>query len=122
MASAFLIFIFNILLIKFSAIETVWDYTYCLNNGTSNSCADLLGNFTNGYTNTSQPKKRCICEVPVSITGYSNHAVTLFYGLKNYFQNHRRYVQSRWDPQFARFWNPSLLNSYIWVRNYYRGF
>ena len=28
-------------------------------------------------------------------------STSLYYGLNNFYQNHRRYVQSRWDPQLA---------------------
>jgi hypothetical protein len=46
--------------------------------------------------NTTQ----CVCNVPVKLDqGFDTHAVELYYALTNYYQNHRRYVKSRWDPQ-----------------------
>ncbi len=80
--------------------EQTWDYTECTLPNSTLTCASLLENRASGYTNTSQPLKRCRCEVSIELTSsFDAHTTYLYYALDNYFQNHRRYVKSRWDPQ-----------------------
>ncbi|CAD5226060.1 unnamed protein product [Bursaphelenchus xylophilus] len=42
-----------------------------------------------------------LCDVPFQIDESLNERVFFYYQLKNYFQNHRRYVKSRSDRQLA---------------------
>ena len=82
--------------------EQTWDYTDCNNINTSSSCADLLNDPSTGYTNTSRLDRRCRCEVIVTLENEFNSQTTfLYYSLTNFYQNHRRYVRSRWDPQLG---------------------
>eukprot|EP01147_Barroeca_monosierra_P004539 gene4539-8563_t len=67
--------------------------------GTGSPCADLLEDFSNGFTNHSEDI-RCKCELQVDLTaGFGNSDVFLYYELDNFYQNHRAYVSSRWDAQ-----------------------
>lgn len=71
--------------------EYTIDYTYCksLSNPTQ-SCADLIGS----YHNTS-----CKCSITFTLEEDFTPNVYMYYGLTNYYQNHRRYVKSRDDFQ-----------------------
>jgi len=40
-----------------------------------------------------------VCNVTIQVTKTMNHPVYLYYRLDNFYQNHRRYVKSRDDPQ-----------------------
>jgi len=62
-------------------------------------CSALLGNFTDGYIDHAKPDHRCQCEKKFAISGFAGEATYLYYGLDGYYQNHRRYVDSRSDPQ-----------------------
>ena len=82
------------------------DYTTCSQMATNapadeagTSCAALLGNYTDGYIDHSKPDVRCQCEKTFQISGFSSKATYLYYALDGYYQNHRRYVDSRSDPQ-----------------------
>ncbi|KAH8388111.1 hypothetical protein KR093_011807 [Drosophila rubida] len=82
----------GVVLLHFSntAKEVVVDYTQCSQVGSSQTCAEFLKNNTGG---------RCLCDqefdLPVDFIG----DVYMYYGLTNYYQNHRRYVKSRDDEQ-----------------------
>lgn len=94
--------------------ERPFDYTDCFNirNDTEN-CADVIG---------SDRHKTCECKmsVPLDVSfevrdvwnnnsiilfaslielNFYQHEVFLYYGLTNFYQNHRRYVKSRDDVQ-----------------------
>ena len=60
---------------------------------------DLLRNTTGEYVDTNQPSIRCECKVYKELSGYNKKDTYLYYGLENFYQNHRRYVDSRSDPQ-----------------------
>eukprot|EP00055_Hartaetosiga_balthica_P008170 m.29445 g.29445 ORF g.29445 m.29445 type:complete len:398 (+) comp6154_c0_seq2:39-1232(+) len=83
--------------------ERVIDYTDCQNTNVQNmgmSCGNLLDNFSNGYTNLSQPNTRCACDIEVTLSNnFNDKEVFVYYGLDNFYQNHRAYVSSRWDAQ-----------------------
>lgn len=80
--------------------EQTWTYTKdCKQfNGTDagTPCHELLSDNPE-YTNGT---KRCTCELPIELdSDFDGEEVYLYYALDNYYQNHRRYVKSRWDPQ-----------------------
>lgn len=80
------------------------DYTNCVQldvsgspNPTGRSCADVLSDFS--YVDSQQPWNRCECEVEVKLSGFSGKETFLYYGLTDYYQNQRRYANSRDDLQ-----------------------
>lgn len=69
--------------------EQIIDYTNCLSpNGTACSA----------YSNSTSDCA-CICTLNFSLSADFTAPVYLYYGLKNFYQNHRRYVKSRDDSQ-----------------------
>ncbi|KAH0553316.1 cell cycle control protein 50A [Cotesia glomerata] len=72
--------------------EKVVDYTDCVsidsNNGTK--CSDVITNY---------PRKPCFCHVNFTLESDFPSKVYMYYGLTNFYQNHRRYVKSRDDFQ-----------------------
>ncbi|TDG41988.1 hypothetical protein AWZ03_011585 [Drosophila navojoa] len=73
-----------------SANELIIDYTRCKQVGSDKTCADFLESTTAG---------QCLCEIPFNLTEDFLGTVYMYYGLTNYYQNHRRYVKSRDDEQ-----------------------
>ncbi|XP_057664557.1 cell cycle control protein 50A isoform X1 [Diorhabda carinulata] len=79
-------------------MEYVIDYTNCNKttgyignwNESNETCADAINN------NSSET---CICRIKFNLTSDFNGTVYMYYGLTNYYQNHRRYVKSRDDSQ-----------------------
>lgn len=74
-------------------IEVSSDYTNCTTS-TGVSCADLRSD--NSVTAMAQ---QCRCSISITVDQDMNGEVFLYYGLSNFFQNHRRYVRSRDDAQ-----------------------
>jgi len=75
--------------------EHTIDYTNCnstetTDDGLSRKCADIIA---------ADPKKNCTCEIPFELTSEFVGKVYMYYGLTNFYQNHRRYVKSRDDNQ-----------------------
>lgn len=71
--------------------EQVIDYTYCMKNAETNlTCADFLTSNTSGS---------CNCSIDFTLDKDFMGNVYMYYGLTNYYQNHRRYVKSRDDDQ-----------------------
>ncbi|XP_007549190.1 PREDICTED: cell cycle control protein 50A-like [Poecilia mexicana] len=56
-------------------------------------CYDCANNFT---WNSTTP---CVCTVTFTLTQPFESNVYMYYGLSNFYQNHRRYVKSRDDSQ-----------------------
>lgn len=56
---------------------------------------------TASQCNIIEPDGSCLSTVTIPITENMNSPVYFYYELSNYFQNHRRYVQSRSDQQLA---------------------
>ncbi|XP_069801298.1 cell cycle control protein 50C-like [Dendropsophus ebraccatus] len=71
-------------------VKEVW-ITYSDNPDCSN-CTKLR-------ENSSNSEKPCSCFVSFSLGEKMQGDVFLYYGLSNFFQNHRRYVTSRYDAQ-----------------------
>ena len=67
--------------------EFVYDYTDCTNS-TSLKCSDVANYNTN-----------CVCTIRFQLDNDFPAPVFIYYGLKNFYQNHRRYVKSRDDNQ-----------------------
>ncbi|KAL6105798.1 tmem30a [Pungitius sinensis] len=66
------------------------DYTGADPNDTCYNCSQ---NFT---WNSTTP---CVCSVPFTLAQPFESNVFMYYGLSNFYQNHRRYVKSRDDSQ-----------------------
>ncbi|XP_015788260.1 cell cycle control protein 50A [Tetranychus urticae] len=71
--------------------ETVLDYTHCKNDK-GETCA------SKPYNETTLDKP-CECNIKFRLPKSYNRDVFIYYGLTNYYQNHRRYVKSRDDRQ-----------------------
>ncbi|CAH0595311.1 unnamed protein product [Chrysodeixis includens] len=71
--------------------EHVIDYTNCYkDDGENITCAEYI------KQNFMEP---CSCRLPFNLTEDFKGDVYFYYGLSNYYQNHRRYVKSRDDSQ-----------------------
>lgn len=77
-----------------SVSEFKIDYTDCTMKGTNIKCADVIANATK--TGSTQS---CKCSVDFVLTQTFHKEVYMYYGLSNFYQNHRRYVKSRDDDQ-----------------------
>ncbi|XP_019628218.1 PREDICTED: cell cycle control protein 50A-like isoform X1 [Branchiostoma belcheri] len=71
--------------------EIVVDYTNCKASGANQTCAQVVQNVSSPGT--------CVCQVDFTISTDITGSVYMYYGLTNFFQNHRRYVKSRDDDQ-----------------------
>uniref|UniRef100_U5ETG0 Putative cell cycle control protein n=1 Tax=Corethrella appendiculata TaxID=1370023 RepID=U5ETG0_9DIPT len=70
--------------------EFVYDYTNCTQLQSNRSCADVIKD--NHFAD-------CVCEINFTLEKDFVGKVFMYYGLSNYYQNHRRYVKSRDDDQ-----------------------
>lgn len=73
--------------------EHIIDYTKCFdasNLSQNITCASLLAN---------DSQATCKCRIPFTLEKDFHGKVYMYYGLSNYYQNHRRYVKSRDDDQ-----------------------
>nr|XP_050863933.1 cell cycle control protein 50A isoform X1 [Vespula vulgaris] len=71
--------------------EQTIDYTYCNSNSTSGKrCMDIIAQ------NRTEP---CYCKINFTLPTDFDGEVYMYYGLTNFYQNHRRYVKSRDDNQ-----------------------
>ncbi|CAG9809514.1 unnamed protein product [Chironomus riparius] len=75
-----------------SVQEHVINYTHCNRTQGDMTCARFLQE----NPNTSE---RCVCEIGFNLNVDFKRNVFMYYGLTNYYQNHRRYVKSRDDNQ-----------------------
>lgn len=78
-----------------SVSEHIIDYTHCLDISRPDdniTCAQVLAN-------SSKPFQTCQCRVQFTLDHDFSGKVYMYYGLSNYYQNHRRYVKSRDDDQ-----------------------
>ncbi|KAH8397896.1 hypothetical protein KR222_005788 [Zaprionus bogoriensis] len=101
----------GVVLLHFSntANELIIDYTRCMQTNSNQTCAEFLAATTGG---------QCLCQIPFTlpedftvsdkiekfeintkIQSNCQGDVYMYYGLTNYYQNHRRYVKSRDDEQ-----------------------
>ncbi|XP_052867302.1 cell cycle control protein 50A [Anopheles cruzii] len=80
-----------LLLISSNSInEFVYDYTHCMPDIGNQTCAEII---------SQSPGTTCECTVRFELPKDFIGRVYMYYGLTNYFQNHRRYVKSRDDDQ-----------------------
>jgi hypothetical protein len=82
--------------------EVEVDYTDCVNiANTSQMCKDVINSMEN--YGTDGLRKTCDCELKIEHTEIGDEDWTgdvfIYYGLTNFYQNHRRYVKSRDDKQ-----------------------
>ncbi|XP_014678800.1 PREDICTED: cell cycle control protein 50A-like, partial [Priapulus caudatus] len=77
-----------------NVVEHIEDYTDCNSESGNRTCADIIGPdmvSSNGST--------CICRIRFKLAIEMPAPVYIYYGLTNFYQNHRRYVKSRDDNQ-----------------------
>jgi hypothetical protein len=72
--------------------EKVIDYTNCRALNRNQTCAEIIA------ANLDRPDD-CDCEVTFTLDEDFQRDVFIYYGLTNFYQNHRRYVRSRDDSQ-----------------------
>lgn len=85
--------------------EEEFDYTHCNRlkdnreiGSLPDTCYELLKK-NSSYRDTNSLQYRCECEVEVPLKGFAGKKTYIYYGLDNFYQNHRRYVKSRSDRQ-----------------------
>ena len=66
--------------------EEILDYTKCNATDGNGKCFERNGT-------------ACTCEIPLILTEKWDGPVYMYYGLTNFYQNHRRYVKSRDEKQ-----------------------
>lgn len=84
---------------RFQVQEHVFDYTDDCNttiDGQSMACKDII---KNGTLRDKLEDKTCRCTIRIVIKDKIDKPVYVYYGLTNFYQNHRRYVKSRDDIQ-----------------------
>ncbi|KAK4876326.1 hypothetical protein RN001_012748 [Aquatica leii] len=69
--------------------EKVIDYTYCRNDN-GDMCSEVIN---------KNPNANCVCHINFQLDTDFQGKVYMYYGLSNFYQNHRRYVKSRDDNQ-----------------------
>ncbi|KAM7286824.1 cell cycle control protein 50A [Ixodes scapularis] len=70
--------------------EFQFDYTECKEKGKNVTCASVL---------QRDVRQTCTCLERIELTEDFKSEVYVYYGLTNFYQNHRRYVKSRSDIQ-----------------------
>lgn len=86
---AFLAIGIGLLYFSNEVLEKSIDYTECKNKA-DEYCYNVIANNT---------RKPCECEVPFTLEEGWSKPVYMYYGLTNFYQNHRRYVKSRDEKQ-----------------------
>lgn len=105
---AFLPIGISILYFSSQVYELEIDYTNCLKQGTTTPCHEINSTDT------------CICEIDFEIEQDWPGEVFVYYGLYNFYQNHRRYSKSRDDNQLLgdiRFEPSSLCEPFTKEKN-----
>nr|CAB3267094.1 cell cycle control protein 50A-like [Phallusia mammillata] len=77
-----------LLTVSNNVLEYSYDYTLC----NDQICSELR-------TNNTRMSEACNCTVSINVEQDMVAPVFVYYGLSNFFQNHRRYVKSRDDNQ-----------------------
>lgn len=78
--------------------EKTIEYTFCKNEQ-GIACADVIAKNIN---------EKCTCRLNFTLDEEMERDVFIYYGLTNYYQNHRRYVKSRDDKQLLGVINEAL--------------
>lgn len=73
--------------------EHIIDYTNCV------SISHTMENITCANIIENDTRTACKCKIPFTLVNDFHGKVYMYYGLSNYYQNHRRYVKSRDDDQ-----------------------
>ncbi|XP_075678394.1 cell cycle control protein 50B-like isoform X1 [Dermatophagoides pteronyssinus] len=76
------------------------DYTDCIPLTGSRSCSKILTDWHNGRSHDQQPPPECICWYKFNLPESFHSNVYVYYGLKNYYQNHLHYIRSKDFSQF----------------------
>ncbi|KAF8562869.1 hypothetical protein P879_07225 [Paragonimus westermani] len=71
-----------------SVVEYIVDYTDCKDSTRNLNCSEIV-----------RPGSNCICTETVIVTSDIPGPVFMYYGLENFYQNHRRYGRSKSDSQ-----------------------
>lgn len=83
--------------------ERVIDYTNCISNNEARDhnlrCTDVIA---------ANSSTECYCLLTFVLPKDFNGKVFMYYGLTNFYQNHRRYVKSRDDNQLLGHMNPPV--------------
>ena len=82
--------------------EVSIEYTNCKMDGNANKmCKDVIINLDEGYSDGKRNPCNCTLKIKEEDIGEENwtDSVFIYYGLTNFYQNHRRYVRSRDDLQ-----------------------
>ncbi|CAG9819162.1 unnamed protein product [Phaedon cochleariae] len=79
--------------------ELVIDYTDCKKTVGYASAWEEVEKETCKSQIQTDPNQKCICRINFNLTKDFEGKVYMYYGLSNYYQNHRRYVKSRDDNQ-----------------------
>ena len=80
---------FGLLMSSNQVKQEQFDYTNCL-RADKKPCAEVLD---------KGESDKCLCEMEIELKTDFERDVFIYYGLTNYYQNHRRYVKSRDDKQ-----------------------
>uniref|UniRef100_A0A2P2I6L1 Cell cycle control protein 50A-like n=1 Tax=Hirondellea gigas TaxID=1518452 RepID=A0A2P2I6L1_9CRUS len=91
-----------LLLFSDSVVEFQVDYTDC--NSTSDAHQIAVGEYLQCKDVITEPSfvhgtDTCMCQIDFTIEKTLEKNVYMYYGLDNFYQNHRRYVKSRDDKQ-----------------------
>ena len=84
---------FGLLLSSNQVKEKVIEYTHCVSSDPEHNgkmCSEVIGANYNA---------ECKCSLNFTLTENFDRDVYIYYGLTNFYQNHRRYVRSRDDKQ-----------------------
>ena len=81
----------GVLITSLNIQENIISYTDC-ENDMSKKCKDEI-------INQDATDRNCNCKIPLNITEDWEGEVLMYYGLKNFYQNHRLYVDSRNNDQ-----------------------
>jgi hypothetical protein len=84
--------------------EVKLDYTDCKSSTDSTkSCADIIKEdeaYRNHTKGAPGPFIPCQCQINLTLTeDFDSETTYMYYGLDRFYQNHRRYIKSRSDPQ-----------------------
>ena len=83
--------------------EFQYDYT---------NCNSSLGQLCSSIVNSSNYNSTCNCSITFTLASTFKAPVYIYYGLTNFYQNHRRYVKSRDDNQLlGQSVTPTTINS-----------
>lgn len=85
----------GLLISSFQVQEHEIDYTTCKRQESNETTSQLLcSEFI-----AKNPNQECVCHVNFTLENDFRRDVFIYYGLINFYQNHRRYVKSRDDRQ-----------------------